>query len=130
MSSYPYTPIRVQWKRPPIDRELLARFMRRSDLQGLWHSLGVLAVLAASGALCYWFYRTGQWVLMALALYLHGGLFAFGPQTHELSHRTMFRSRWLNNLFGRVFGLDSLELQPRHLPHEPQIPPPLHAAPP
>ena len=105
MSSYPYTPIRVPWKRPPIDRELLARFMRRSDLQGLWHSLGVLAVLAVSGAVCYWFYSTGQWLLMALALYLHGGLFAFSPQTHELSHRTMFRSRWLNNLFGRIFGL-------------------------
>ena len=105
MSSYPYTPIRVHWKRPPIDRELLARFMRRSDLQGVWHCLGVLAILAASGAVCYWFYSTGQWLLMALALYLHGGLFAFSPQTHELSHRTMFRSRSLNNLFGRIFGL-------------------------
>ena len=67
MSSYPYTPIRVHWKRPPIDRELLARFMRRSDLQGVWHCLGVLAILAASGAVCYWFYSTGQWLLMVLA---------------------------------------------------------------
>ena len=105
MSSYPYTPIRVHWKRPQIDRELLVRFMRRSDLHGLWHSLGVLAILGASGAVCYWFYSTGQWLLMALALYVHGGLFAFNPQTHELSHRTMFRTRWLNNVFGRIFGL-------------------------
>ena len=111
MSSYPYKQIRVAWKRPRVDRELLARFMRRSDLQGLWHSLGVLGILAASGAACWWFFHTGQWVLMALALYVHGGLFAFNPQTHELSHRTMFRSRWLNNLFGRIFGL--VELVPK-----------------
>ena len=105
MSEYPFTPIKVHWKRPSIDRDILKRCTRRSDFQGLWHCLGVLAILGASGGIAYWSYATGQWVLLAIALYVHGGLFAFGPQTHEFSHRTMFKTAWLNGLFDRVFGL-------------------------
>ena len=105
MAEYPYTPVEVAWKRPPIDREILKRCRKKSDLQGMWHSLGVLVILGASGTLSYWLFSTERWVLLAIALYVHGGLFAFNPQSHEFAHGTVFRTKWLNTLFKRIFGI-------------------------
>ncbi|MBT3271850.1 MAG: hypothetical protein HN368_01750 [Spirochaetales bacterium] len=105
MSDYPYKPIEIDWKRPPIDRQVLKKCTKRSDVKGLFHALGVLAIIGASGAFAYYMFLTQQWVWLAAALYLHGGLFAFTPQTHELSHGTVFRSKWLNQLFKRIYGL-------------------------
>lgn len=104
MNEFPYKPIEIAWKKPAIDRETLRRFTRRSDLQGFVHSLGVIAILAASGTLSYRLFAAHRWVLMAVALYVHGALFAFNPQTHELAHGTVFKTRWLNSLFKRIFG--------------------------
>ena len=98
-------PVEVAWKRPPIDRSILKECTKRSDIKGLYHSLGVLAILGASGAIAYYFYSTGQLVLMVIALYVHGGLFAFNPQNHELSHGTVFKTKWLNSIFMRIFGI-------------------------
>lgn len=105
MVTYPYNPAPIAWKRPPIDRDILNRCMERSDWRGLLHSLGSLAILAASGTLAYLAFAHERWVLMGVALYVHGGLFAFQPQTHEFSHNTVFRTQWLNTLFKRIFGL-------------------------
>ena len=105
MADYPFRPIDVAWKRPPIDREILKTCTKRSDFKGLWHSLGVLAVLGLSGAFAYTMFASQRWVLLALALYIHGGLFAFSPQTHEFSHGTVFKTTWLNRLFKRIYGI-------------------------
>ena len=105
MNEYPYKPVEVAWKRPPIDREILRKCTKRSDIQGLVHCLGILAILAASGTLAYFMFSTQRWFWMAVALYIHGGLFAFNPQNHELSHGTVFKSKWLNSLFKRIFGI-------------------------
>ncbi len=104
MADYPFTPVEITWKRPQIDRAILQRCTRRSNLKGLAHCLGVLAILGASGTLAYLLFERQLWFWMALALYVHGALFAFNPQTHELTHGTVFRTRWLNDLFKRVFG--------------------------
>ena len=104
-AAYPYNPVDVGWKRPPIEKSVLKECSRRSDLQGLIHCLGVLAVLGASGAISYWLFATGRYALMALALYVHGALFAFNPQTHELAHGTVFKSKWLGEVFKRIFGV-------------------------
>jgi fatty acid desaturase len=105
MNTYPYEPVLIQWKRPPVDRAILARCNERSDALGLVYCLGTLAILTASGAIAYAMFLSQQWWLLALALYVHGGLFAFQPQTHEFSHGTVFRTPWLNALFKRVFDL-------------------------
>lgn len=105
MNSYPFADKKIDWKRPPIDRAVLKQCTEGSDLQGLWHCLGVLGMLTASGSLAYYLYATRHWVWMAIALYVHGALFAFNPQTHEFSHGTVFQSKWLNSLFKRVFGV-------------------------
>ena len=105
MVDYPYKPVEVAWKRPPIDRDILKRCTKRSDFKGLLHSLGILTILGGTGAISYWFYSTGQWAWLAIALYVHGGLYAFNPQNHELSHGTVFKTRWINNFFKRIFGV-------------------------
>jgi fatty acid desaturase len=105
MSSYPFAHTDIQWVRPQVDKEVLKSCTRRSNLKGFFHVVGTIAILTASGFLCWHFYSTQQWVLMGLALYLHGALFAFTPQVHELSHNTVFKTRWLNRLSARVFGL-------------------------
>ena len=104
MSTFPYEPVAVDWKRPPIDRDILKRCTERSDWKGALHSLGTLAILGTSGTVAYRMFATQQWWWLALALYVHGGLYAFNPQTHELSHGTIFKTKWLNTLFKRVFG--------------------------
>ncbi len=105
MMSYPYESISVNWKRPPIDRDVMKTYLERSDLKGTLHGMGTLAILAASGSLAYYLFLQKMWIGMLFALYLHGAFYAFQPQTHELSHGTMFKSRWLNTLFKRIFSL-------------------------
>lgn len=105
MNDYPYEPVTVNWKRPPIDRSVLTQCTQRSDLKGLIHSLGSLTILGGTGSFAYLMFATQQWVWLAIALYLHGGIYAFQPQTHEFSHGAVFKSKWLNLLFRRVFGL-------------------------
>ena len=105
MADFPYNPKPVPWVRPPVDRDVLKACMERSDLVGLLHCLGTLAILGASGAFAYLMWASEQWVLLAAALYLHGGIYGFQPQTHEFSHGTVFKTAWLNTLFKRVFGL-------------------------
>ena len=105
VSNFPFEPVDVRWKRPTIEKSVLKRYTRRSNFRGLLVCLGVLALLGASGAASYWFFLQGQWLFMGLALYIHGGFVAFNPQTHELAHGTVFKARWLNEVFKRIFGL-------------------------
>jgi fatty acid desaturase len=105
MSSYPYRHTDIAWIRPQIDRSVLKELTKKSDALGLLHCLGSLLILAASGALCYALFLSQQWLLLAVALYVHGGIFAFRPQVHELSHNTVFKTKRLNRVFARVFGL-------------------------
>lgn len=105
MTEYPFNETPVDWKRPPSDKAVLRDCLRKSDLQGWLHCLGVLAILGATGTFAYLMFLQGRWVLLAVALYLHGAAFAFNPQTHELSHGTVFRTKSLNGLFKRLFGI-------------------------
>ncbi|MEI8093847.1 MAG: fatty acid desaturase [Spirochaetales bacterium] len=105
MQDFPYHENKVDWKRPAIDKAVLQECTRRSDLQGWIHSVGVLAILGSTGSLCWWLFQTQQWLWLALALYLHGGVFAFNPQTHEFSHGTVFKTKALNTTWARVYGI-------------------------
>ena len=95
----------VDWIRVDIQPEDLKRFMQRSDWKGLAQSLGFLATIAATGTLAYLAFLHERWILMALALYVHGGIYGFfGNALHELSHFTVFKSKWLSRLMINVYG--------------------------
>ena len=86
-------------------RDLSARSDVRGALQMGSHlgALGVAAVLhgLAMGTGWVWFTGFGLGVLIN---------FLYTAQ-HELSHATVFRTRWLNEAFGRVIGF--VEIFPR-----------------
>ena len=86
----------------PLPPGALKDLSRRSDARGLqalaWHlgliALGAALVLAARGSL---------WLWPAMAVLGAAEIALFSP-LHETTHRTPFRSLWLNRLVGWVAG--------------------------
>lgn len=96
---------KIDWIRVQISREDLQRFTRRSDVKGSLYSIGFLLLIGATGALSYFAFATQRWVLLAVALYVHGTFYGFfGNALHELSHNTVFASKWLNVVVTNMFG--------------------------
>ena len=98
--------LRVKWYRSPIDPRRLRALMQRSDLKGLLQCGGALAVVAASGVLTYYLFVQQLWVGFALSLFVYGSMASiYGSGNHELTHGTVFRSKWLNKVFLPVYAL-------------------------
>ena len=97
---------RISWYRCPVESAKLKELTRRSDLKGLYQGLGHLLLVAATGVLTYTFYIRQIWVGFALALFVYGTFYTFlRAGRHELSHGTVFRTKWLNALFLRIYSL-------------------------
>jgi len=97
----------IDWYRTPVDKEVLRRFTRKSDLKGLLQAGSFLLVYAATTAAGFYFFRQRQWLPMVVVCYLHAVFFNFlsmAAAVHELSHGTVFRSRALNELFYYLFS--------------------------
>ena len=92
---------RVQWYRCPVDPNRLRELMKRSDLQGWFHSIGNLLLVAGTGLTVYFFWSRQIWIGCIISLFVHGtiGSFFRGLATHELNHGTVFRTKWLNRFF-------------------------------
>lgn len=96
---------RVNWYRTPLPRATLAELNRRSDAKGFAQTLGFLGLLALSGGAAW--YASGHlpWPVTVLLLFVHGTLFNFNINAvHELSHRSVFRTKRLNDIFVHLFG--------------------------
>ncbi len=95
----------IDWVRVEISREDLKRFTQRSNSKGLFQALGFLLVIVVSGTLTYYAFSQQRWVLMVLGLYVHGSFYAhFGDALHELTHNTVFTSRWMNSAMTVLYG--------------------------
>ena len=97
----------VNWYRTPINRELLKKLTAKKNLQPFLHIMALLCISTATGVFAFWAFHNLAWPLVVLAVYVHCTLYGFfggGTGGHELSHRTVFRSRWLNEFFIRVVG--------------------------
>jgi fatty acid desaturase len=98
-------PVAPRWYRCPVERELMKELLQRSDLLGLAQAGGFLLLLVCigtatvvAGELLPW------WTVPPLAL-LYGSIAQFAlAGEHELIHNTVFRSRWLNGLFVRIYS--------------------------
>jgi fatty acid desaturase len=85
-----------------IDRERLRALSVRSDLKGWVQTGSHSAAIAATGA-ALWMLRATWW---AVPLFVVQGVlinWLYAGQ-HEFSHSTVFRTRRLNELFGRLIG--------------------------
>ena len=96
---------RIRWYRCPIEAETLRELVQPSDVRGLLQAVGHLAIWVATGSLAYTFFTLEIWWGFCLFLFLHGTVAAFFTAAHhELCHTTVFRTRWLNEFFLRVFS--------------------------
>lgn len=91
---------KINWYRSPVDRELLNALNQRSDALGLAQTLGHLGLLAFTGGLAIYAAGRAHWAVVLLLLFLHGTFYAFLLNAfHELCHKTVFKSKFLNNFF-------------------------------
>jgi len=98
---------RVGWYRSLIAPDRLKELTTRSNLRGAAQSLGFLALVVVAGGAAWYFCAVRLWGLMAAALFVYGTIYSFIPGlvTHELSHGTVFKAKWLNALFLRFYSL-------------------------
>lgn len=79
---------------------------QRSDAKGFVQVLGVLAASFVTGAATLALYRHGHHALALLFLFIHGNVCSLWISgVHELAHGTVFRTRLLNVVFARIFGI-------------------------
>ena len=110
-----WKPAEIDWIRVDISREDLKRFTTRSDFKGLRKSLAFLLLVAATGTTAWLAFTAGYWVLLAVALYIHGTIYSmFGYALHELSHNTVFASRFLNTSMTALYGWLFWPYNPHH----------------
>lgn len=96
---------KVSWYRCPIEPAALRDLTRRSDLQGFLQAIGHLLIIGLTGFLTCWFFSHRAWVGFAVSLFAFGTVYSFTNHAcHELSHGTVFRTKWLNVFFLHVFG--------------------------
>jgi fatty acid desaturase len=121
---------KINWYRCQIDPKLMSQLMECSDWQGFKQAGGHLALWITTGTLAYLAFRniTGaNWywsvpVLLA-AMFLHGtvGAFMGGTACHELSHKTPFKTKAVNEFFLKVFAFfgwwDQVWFRPSHIRH-------------
>ena len=95
----------INWYRPQIDREVFRSLNQRSDWKGMLQTLGHLGLLTVTGTGA--FYAAAHLPLLALLLilFLHGTMWAFLLNGfHELVHNSVFKTRFLNVFFLRIFS--------------------------
>ena len=92
--------LQIRWYRCPIEPPKLKELTSRSDMRGFFQTFGHIGLIAITGVATWYFFDRGIWVGFALALFAHGTIFSFlASATHELAHGTVFKTKWLNNLF-------------------------------
>jgi fatty acid desaturase len=97
---------RIDWYRTPIDKGLLKELTRRSDARGLLQCVSFAAIFAVTTYLACLFFIRQMWGWMVVAAYVHCIFHSFvgmEAAVHELSHGTPFRTRWINEVFYRLF---------------------------
>ena len=90
-------------QREIVSRKRLKPFTKRTDIDGILHLAGHMALIGGSGWLVYLATGTG-WLIPAM--FVHGVFLGhlFAP-LHECSHGTAFKTRWLNETVLWVTGI-------------------------
>lgn len=106
--------------RDVLSREEMAELTRKSDLRGAWAILQVWLFVAATFALLAAFPNP---LTFLLAVFLLGGQqLACAVLTHEASHYTLFKTRWMNEtltdwLVARPIWTDVTRYRQHHMAH-------------
>lgn len=104
---------KIEWDKIMISKEDLRRFNQRSDVKAVLQTAGFLSVFAVTGGIAWWALSHGHWILMGLALYLHGSFYGyFASRQHELAHRTLFENKRLHAAVNALFAFLNWPLNP------------------
>ena len=96
---------RVSWYRPSLTKEELAAFNRRSDFLGFVQTLGYLAIVLGGAFAAIYSSLHWPWYVTAILLFVNGHSWQFLINGfHEVVHDSVFRTRWLNGFFLRIFS--------------------------
>ena len=96
----------IPFYRTVLERDKLKNLTKRSDLPGLLQSLGILAVYVLTTLICLYFFSRKMWIAMAVSCYIHALFSSFigmESSVHELSHKTPFKTKALNEFFYGLF---------------------------
>lgn len=115
MTSKVLTPITQALNDGTLTRTELKGLMKRSNGPAFQHLALWIMVLVVTGSLIYLTYGT---LWMWPAMFLHGVILVhhFALQ-HECCHYTVFKTRWLNDVFGNICGF-IIMLPNRHFRYE------------
>ncbi|MDX2227577.1 MAG: fatty acid desaturase [Verrucomicrobiae bacterium] len=95
----------IKWHRVPVDKKVMSALMQRSDARGLWQLGRHLALVLATGSVAYYSWYQWPWYVTVILCHIHGSFYTFlgpGAAVHELSHKTVFKSPWLNDFALRL----------------------------
>ena len=97
--------LRVPWYRSPVTRAQLQTLNRRSDFKGFLQTGGYLGLLSITGSAAYFAAGRVAWPVVVLLFFFHGMCWSFlNNGFHELVHNSVFKTRFLNRVFLRVFA--------------------------
>ena len=92
----------------------MSELMKTSDWRGLAQAVPQLVLFFTTGMLAFFAYRNihaTNWAwavpLLFLALFVHGTFSCFigmAAPVHELCHKTPFKTKWLNEIFLKIFA--------------------------
>jgi len=121
---------KINWYRCRVDPKVMGQLMQCSDWQGFKQAGGHLALWLTTGMLAYLAFRqinVANWFwsvpLLYVAMFTHGTVSAFlgGTACHELSHKTPFKTKSINECFLKVFAFlawwDQVWFRPSHIRH-------------
>lgn len=98
-------PVRVKWYRTKLTREQMSALNRKSDLLGFLQTGGYLGLLAGTATASIYSADHWPWYATLAILYFHGTCYNFLVNGfHELIHDSVFKTRWLNGFFLRIFS--------------------------
>jgi fatty acid desaturase len=101
----PLKKTRVKWYRCRVSRENLAQLNKRSDVLGFAQTLGYLGVLAVAGWTAIYSSKHWPWYVTVALVLINGHFWHFLINGfHELVHDSVFKTRWLNRFFLRIFS--------------------------
>lgn len=95
----------IPWYRTPLDSKDFKSLHQRSDWKGALQTLPFLGLIFLTGGSTLYCFIHGFVALTLLFLFLHGTVCSFLINAvHELGHNTVFKTKWLNSLFVRIFA--------------------------
>lgn len=99
---------KINWYRTSIDRKVLSRLMRKSDLFGFIQVFSHVTLLVIMGGVSCVFFNLERYILSFVFFYIYCVFYSFlgwAGAGHELAHRTVFKTRFYNDFFLIIFSV-------------------------